>query len=173
MIRKILIALVTAKLIAVVYILSPHIAGLPGAFAQEGGRETQETVSMELIEDIRKRQEELAQKEEELNRREDRIRTLEINIDKKIDELKRLQVRLDDLIKLRGDVEDRNASNLAKAYSSMAPEEAAARLEKMERKIALTIMEKMKSKQSAKIFAAMSTELATEISEQLAKRPLK
>ena len=148
----------------------------PAAQAQEKPalkNVSQETVNVELIDAMKTRQEELDRYEKELKSREGRVNSLERDLDKKIDELKRLQLKLEELIKLRDDVEKKNVSALSKTYSAMQPATAAERIKAMDRAIALKILGAMKSKQAAKVLSSLDTETATEMTEQLAKRQLK
>jgi flagellar motility protein MotE (MotC chaperone) len=170
MIRRTLIVLIFAKIALGALFLA---GGIPDAFAQWGDQPTaQEKLKIELIEEMKKKQKELARKEEEIKRREDRVRALEVDLGKKIDELERLQVRIDDLIVLRDDVEERNIALLSKTYSAMPPDDAAERLKVMDRLIALKILGGMKAKKSSRIFSSLDPKTATEMSEQLAKRRL-
>ena len=134
---------------------------------------SQATVNVELIDAMKTRQEELDRYEKELKSREGRVNSLERDLDKKIDELKRLQLKLEELIKLRDDVEKKNVSALSKTYSAMPPEVAASRIKAMDRAIALKILGAMKSKKAAKVLSSLDTKTATEMTEQLAKRQLK
>jgi flagellar motility protein MotE (MotC chaperone) len=169
-----------ALLVTAVAGLSTAVAGLlfvtPAAQAQDISTKkemSQETINVELIEAMKLRQEELDRREKELESRTGRVRSLEQDLDKKIEELKRLQMKLEELIKLRGDVEKKNVASLSKTYAAMPPEDAADRMKVMDRAIALKILGAMKSKKAAKILGSLDTETATEMTEQLAKRPLK
>jgi flagellar motility protein MotE (MotC chaperone) len=57
-------------------------------------------------------------------------------------------------------------------YAQMAPEEAAPRMEKMDRSLALKILAQLKPKTAAQILSGMSPETAAKFSERLA-RPAK
>jgi flagellar motility protein MotE (MotC chaperone) len=168
MIKRALFFLIFAKIAVGIFFLA---GGIPDAVAQWPDKTTaQEKLKIELIEEMKKKENELARKEEQLKRREDRVRALEVDLGKKIDELERLQVRIDELIVLRDDVEDENIALLSKTYSAMPPNDAAERLKVMDRLIALKIIGGMKAKKSARIFGSLDPKTATEMSEQLAKR---
>lgn len=168
MIKRVLFVLIFAKVAVGIFFLA---GGTPNAFAQWGDEPTaQEKLKIELVEEMKKKETELARKEEEIKRREDRVRALEIDLGKKIDELERLQVRIDELIVLRDDVEDENIALLSKTYSAMPANTAADRLKVMDRLIALKILGGMKAKKSARILGSLDPKTATEMSEQLAKR---
>lgn len=168
MIKRVLFILIFANLAVGTFYLTGTV---PDAFAQWGDEPTaQEKLKIELIEEMKKKETELARKEEGLKRREDRVRALEMDLGKKIDELERLQVRIDELIVLRDDVEEKNIALLSKTYSAMSALEAADRLKVMDRLIALKILGGMKAKKSARILGTLDAKTATEMSEQLAKR---
>lgn len=173
MIKRFFLVLLLAKAGLVLALLFGGDDILTEATAQNEGVESQtpqDKLKLELFEELKKKQDELDKREEMINRREDRTRALELDMSKKIDELKRLQVRIDDLIKMRDDIEKNNIANLSKTYAQMAPDEAAARLKTMDRAIALQIVGQMKSKNSARILSSLDQVTATEFTEQLAKR---
>ena len=132
--------------------------------------DAQGQIQMEMAKDLQKKQEELRRREEELNAREGQLKTLEADIQKKIDELKVTQLKLEELVKLRDDLETKNVTALAKAYAIMPAPDAAARLKTMDRLTALRILMVMKAQSSSKILGSLDTATAAQISEQLAKR---
>jgi flagellar motility protein MotE (MotC chaperone) len=130
----------------------------------------QDTIRIEMAKDLVKRQEELNRREEQLQSREGQLKVLEQEVERKIEELKRTQLKLEEAVKVRDDLEAKNVSNLSKAYSSMPAPEAAARLKTMDRGVALRILMAMKTKNSSKILSSLDPQTAAQISEQLAKR---
>ncbi len=169
MIKKVF--LLMASLLFMAMVVSNGEFDTSLVFAANGASKQQE-FSMELVNDIKEKQETLIAREEDLKRREDKVDALEKDLETKIAELRRLQVRLDELIKIRGDVEDTNIAALSKTYSSMKASEAAPRLQAMDRKIALKILSQIKAKKASKIFASMDEKISTEMTEQLARRKL-
>lgn len=131
-----------------------------------------EAIRIDLAKDLKKKQDELDRREELLNSREGHLHVVEQEIDKKIEELKRVQQKLEELVKFRDDLEIKNLANLTKAYSVMAPAEAAQRLKAMDRAIALKILTALKPKISSKILASLDAPTAAQLTEQLAKRPM-
>ncbi len=150
---------------------------IPKALAQneaasKTGADPQDQMRMEMAKDLQKKQEELRRREEELNAREGQLLTLEASIQKKIDELKIVQLKLEELVKLRDDLEVKNVTTLAKAYATMPAADAASRLKAMDRPTALRILMAMKAQSSSKILSSLDTATAAQISEQLAKRQM-
>ncbi len=170
--------LLTALLFAAALVaVGSGVVKIPQALAQneappKSAADPQDQIRMEMAKDLQKKQEELRRREEELNAREGQLRTLEASIQKKIDELKIVQLKLEDLVKLRDDLEAKNVVALAKAYATMTAPEAAARLKAMDRATALRILMIMKAKNSSKILGSLDAATAAQISEQLAKRQL-
>ncbi len=143
----------------------------PAGDAQAGAKPTpQETISLEMGKDLQKKQEDLDRREEIVKAKEGQLLALEQDVQKKIDELKRTQVKLEEVVKMRDDLEAKNVANLTKAYSIMPPAEAAQRLKAMDRAIALKVLMAMKTKNSSKILSSLDPQTAAQISEQLAKR---
>ena len=153
------------------------VVNIPQALAQgetapKPAADPQDQIRMEMAKDLQKKQEELRRHEEELNAREGQLRTLEASIQKKIDELKIVQLKLEELVKLRDDLEAKNVATLAKAYAAMPAPDAAARLKAMDRATALRILMAMKAQSSSKILGSLDPATAAQISEQLAKRQM-
>lgn len=132
----------------------------------------QDRIRMEMAQDLKKKQEEQDRREEQLKAKEGQLKTLETEIEKKIEELRAIQLKVEELIKMRNDLEDKNVASLSKAYAAMSPADAAVRLKTMDRGIALRILLLMKTKESSKILANLDTQTAAQISEQLAKRQM-
>ncbi len=102
--------------------------------------------------------------------KEAQLRAIEQDIDKKIGEFKRVQQKLEELVKIRDDLDAKNVATLIEAYSSMPPADAAARLRTMDRGIALKILMAMTPRKSSKILSHFYPATAAQFSEQLAKR---
>ncbi len=159
-------------------IAEPALLGFPLAFAQDKQSEGQkqgmqspaEKISLEMASDLQKKQEELAKREERLIGKEAQLRAIEQDIDKKIEEFKRVQQKLEELVKIRDDLDAKNVATLIEAYSSMPPADAAARLKTMDRGIALKILMAMTPRKSSKILSNFDPATAAQFSEQLAKR---
>lgn len=168
-----MVLFIAAGLVAV----GSGVVKIPQALAQneappKTAADPQDQIRMEMAKDLQQKQEDLRRREEELNAREGQLRSLETGIQKKIDELKIVQLKLEELVKLRDDLEAKNVANLAKAYSTMPASDAAARLKAMDRPTALRILMSMKAKSSSKILSSFDPATAAQISEQLAKRQM-
>ncbi|MBI5815801.1 MAG: hypothetical protein HZB29_09355 [Nitrospinae bacterium] len=123
------------------------------------------SLDLEIIQEVEKRQKAMDKKEEELKQKEDRLNALQTDLDKQISELKAAQAKIEDLIKQRGDLEDEAVKKLAKTYSSMPPENAAALIQQLDSGIAIRILSNMKERNAARILAVIPKDKATKLSE--------
>lgn len=127
-------------------------------------------IDLEVIQANEVRKKELDQKEEELKRKEDRLKTMERDLEEKIEELKRVQLRIDQQVTLRKDLEQQGILKLAKVYEGMPAEEAAKLIETMDRDVAVQVLSNMRGRQAGKILASVNPEIASRISEQIVKK---
>jgi flagellar motility protein MotE (MotC chaperone) len=129
-----------------------------------------------LIKAIQQRETELAQRADDLAKKEERLKILERDI----------RAMVDKYVKLRDEVELKTKQNakqhtpqnqgghddrfgqLAKVYEQMAPDDAAARIDKMDETVALKILAAAKPKATAKILTGLPAAKAARLSEQLA-----
>jgi flagellar motility protein MotE (MotC chaperone) len=128
-----------------------------------------------LLKAIAQRENELAQRADELAKQEQRLKILDQD----------LRAMMDKYVKLREEVSqkakpDKAASQasdeaqyaqLAKVYEQMAPDDAAARIDKMNESVALKILAAAKPKATAKILTGLPAPKAARLSEQLAEKP--
>jgi flagellar motility protein MotE (MotC chaperone) len=106
---------------------------------------------------------------------EERLRIMQEDLSKKIEELKKLREEINTKIKeqeeIKAQVEKAKSENfqrLAKIYESMPPEEAAARLERLDDDTATVLLLAIKPRQAAKILANVNPEKAVTISKRIA-----
>jgi len=127
-------------------------------------------LDIEILQEVDKRQKEMDKREEELKRKEERLNALQADLDKQINELKAAQAKIEDLIKERGDLEDEAVKRLAKTYSSMPPENAAALLQQLDYAIAVRVLTNMKERNAARVLAVIPKDAAAKLSEGLVKK---
>lgn len=127
-------------------------------------------LDLEILRDVERRQKELDAREEALAREKERLEAMKGDLDKQIAELKALEVKLEEQIKLRGDLEDGAIQKLAKTYSAMPPETAALLVAQMDTRIAIRVLSAMKERNAGRILAATPPALASRLSEGLVKR---
>lgn len=129
-----------------------------------------------LIKAIQQRETELAQRADDLAEKEERLKILEQDIRAMVDkyvklrdevELKAKQNAKQNAPQTQGGHDDR-FGQLAKVYEQMAPDDAAARIDKMDETVALKILAAAKPKATAKILTGLPAAKAARLSERLA-----
>jgi len=107
---------------------------------------------------------------------EERIKILKEDLAKKTEELKKLREEINAKIKEHEAIkvqleraQSENFQRLAKIYELMPPEEAAARIEKLDDETAITLILAIKPRQAAKILANVNPEKAAIISKKIVK----
>ncbi|MFQ5455221.1 MAG: MotE family protein [Nitrospirota bacterium] len=132
----------------------------------KGGKESD---NPELIVLERKKRE-LEQKEERLKGDEERLLRLQNELNEIVKKYTKIR---DEAEKRCSSIQDREKeyfTNLIKVYESMSPESAAARIEKMNKEIALRLLVNMKGKAVGKILSFIEPQKAAKFSEGFIKK---
>lgn len=98
---------------------------------------------------------------------EERMSIIKADIQKAIDEYKKLKAEADKSIKAADEKNQEKLTNIAKMFESMPAEEAARRMEKLDDSSALVILKALKPKSAGKILAQMETERAAALSKKM------
>ncbi len=145
----------------------------PPAFAQQEIERTENVRSLgnsiEILKFIEKRNHDLNKKEETLQKREERLDILKGEIEQRLADLTAIEARIEKIIRLRKDVEDKIYKKLAKVYQSTPPEQAGPLLSKLDVKIAAQILIRMDGKKAGKIWGFVDPKKTTEISKELTR----
>jgi len=128
------------------------------------------SLNVKMLENIKKRKEELDAREASLNDKDKRLNMLQMAIDQKLQKMTSVQKKIEQLLTAREDLIDRSLKHLVKVYSSMKPNEAASLMEKLDKDISIQILSRMKGKNAAKILEKMDTGIAINLSDKIAKR---
>ncbi len=103
--------------------------------------------------------------------REKELKTLEAAVDKKIgeidiklEELKKLQKKIEESLAKKNTEEIKRVQNLGKIYEKMAPDKAALAISGMEQKLATDLLATMKPKAAAKILNMLDRKKAAQLS---------
>lgn len=111
----------------------------------------------------------LSYKEAELNQKEEELLSLQEQMNSRMQELNKLENKLGDMVQQANSVENDKFSHLIATYAAMKPKKAADALSSMDEKIAVRILNGMKSKQSGEIFSYMDPVQAARLSKAMAK----
>lgn len=98
---------------------------------------------------------------------EERMSIIRTDIQKAIDEYKKLKAEADKSIKAADEKQQEKLINVAKMFESMPAEEAARRMEKLDDSSALVILKTLKPKSAGKILAQMDAERAAALSKKM------
>lgn len=124
-------------------------------------------------------QEELASIEEQKNNllmKEKELKTLEQSVDKKIaevdsklDELRTLKRKIENLLADKSAAEKKRIQDLSKIYDKMDPEKAAFAISGMEEQLATDLLANMKVKAAAKVLDNLNKQKATSLSSKFSQ----
>ncbi len=111
----------------------------------------------------------LRYKEQELARKEEELLMLQQQMNSRMDELNQLEGRIGDMVDSANVLQDDKYQHLVNTYTNMKARSAAQALSTLDEKIAVQILNGMKSKQAGEIFSYMQPMHAARLSEALAK----
>lgn len=124
-----------------------------------------------MIEAIEQRKGELDKRALELDLKEERLRLMEQEVSQMLKKYSGIREALEEKEKKRKLTEDEQIGRLAKMYAAMPSEEAAARIEKLDESLALTLLGRIKEKSAAQILTGLSPAKAAKLTEKLARPP--
>jgi len=113
---------------------------------------------------VRKEWEEIALHKKELKTLEEGVDKKLTEMDRKLEELKKLQNKIDALLAKKATEELKRVRDLAGIYQKMSPDKAALAISGLDHQLAADLLANMKTKAAAKILDQISRQKATEIS---------
>ena len=122
-----------------------------------------------IIEEIRKREVELALREQRIAERERAVVELETLTEKRSTDLDRVRQEIEDRISEWSSQGRDRVSQLSDVYASMPPEKAGRLLDKLDLDLAVSILRSMKKKSSAAVLASMRADRALLVSRRMLK----
>jgi flagellar motility protein MotE (MotC chaperone) len=112
---------------------------------------------------------ELEKKEERIKIETARLKTLKDEINLDIEKYTELLKQIDKSLEKAQETGNKRLKHIAKAYEAMQPEDAAMRLSGLDRKTAVQILLKMKSKKAGMVIGNMKAEKATILTKDIAR----
>ena len=128
------------------------------------------SAQIDVLTSLSKRRAELDARQRDLEMRESLIAAAEKRVDAKIDSLKQMQTQIQALLVQRDSEAQKQIASLVKAYSSMAPKDAARIFDNLDEGVLLDVAEQMKPADLAPILAKMQSEAAQKLTVRLAGR---
>lgn len=124
---------------------------------------------IDLLQQLADRREMLDARVQELDARESLLTAAEKRINRKIQEMKTLEVAIQSLLKSHEEQEKGKIESLVKIYETMKPKQAARIFEQIELPTLLRVAERMKERKLAPIMAQMDTAKAKEMTVELTR----
>ncbi len=116
---------------------------------------------------------------EDIDLRKKELKTIEegvdkklVEIDRKLQELRLKQTKIEALLAVKSKAEQKRIVSLAKIYDKMTPARAAEAMAGLEETLAADILEQMKTRAAAKLLDALRREKATDLSRTYTTMPL-
>lgn len=125
---------------------------------------------IEVLENLSRRREELERRAQSLAMREKLMAATEKSVGDKIEELRKLEVKISAMVKKTDDEAEGQLKRLVKVYESMKPKDAARIFEQLDMDILLDVTARMREVKVAPVLAAMTAEKAKALTVELATR---
>jgi len=126
-------------------------------------------LAIQMMEEVKRRQEALAVREAELRRKEEKLRALELDLQ---EALKQLGVKEQELLALKEQLskeEETKLQALAKVFDAAPPEQGGRLLTELAPDTAAKVLERMNSRKAGRLWAFVDPQKAAQISEILTK----
>jgi flagellar motility protein MotE (MotC chaperone) len=121
----------------------------------------------DIVRFVETKRAELKEKEESLKREEVRLTALRKDVDDRIAAYTKLLAQTETALKRIDTVQNEKLDSVIKAYETMTPADAAARLTALDQETALRILARMKSKKAGAIMSAMTPHQAAVMTKNL------
>lgn len=125
---------------------------------------------IELLQELSRRRKELDQREQAVVQREGLLMAAETRLEARINELETVKSDIETLITKYDAQEEEKFKGLVAIYEKMKPKESARIFNELDIGILLEVFERMKASKSASILAKMRPEIAKEITSRIADR---
>ena len=112
----------------------------------------------------------LDERDTQLNQREEELRAMRDNIQQQVDELNRLQTRIEASIEAKKTQDAENFKKVITLYDGMDPKIAAQKLERFDVKIAAQILMGMNKRKAARLLEALPPDKAKLITEAIVSK---
>ncbi|MBW7956323.1 MAG: hypothetical protein H3C68_00395 [Deltaproteobacteria bacterium] len=146
-------------------IASPVLASQPAESRPPGQPEPFVTEpERSLIAAINRREKELDAREEALRAKEARLESIKADIDARTTELRKVHQDIESMVRRINEAREERIRRIVKIYETMNPEEAAPRLEGLDKEMAVMILSSMSEKKAAKLLEFVNVDKAVELS---------
>jgi len=151
---------------------TPLVAPSPGLVAKQAPIMEVSPSERALLQDLRRRREQLDIREHALDERNTVIQAVGERLQEKIDHLGELQAHIGQLDTARKERQGANWGGLVKIYESMKPRDAAAIFDVLDMHVLLEVLDRMNERKAGAVLAAMQPERARLATQMLAQMRL-
>lgn len=130
-------------------------AQAPAAAADEKG----------LLAAINRKEQEVIEREGEVARKEERLNVIKMDIEARLAELRKVRDDIESLVRKINEADNERTKKIVKIYETMSPEEAAARIEGLDKEMAVMILSTMSERKAAKILGLVDVKKSVEFSK--------
>ena len=121
-----------------------------------------------VLESLGKRRQDLEKQQGQLDLREKLLQATEERIQKRVDELKRLEKRIEGAVEEKRKQDESEIAGLVTMYESMKPKDAARIFDRLSMPVLLKVVRQMKPRKMADILGRMSAEAAERLTVAIA-----
>ncbi len=125
---------------------------------------------VQVLESLSERREVLDARENEMVMRERLIEAAERRVEERINELRTLEARIQDLLLFRDEAEEAQLASLVSVYENMRPKDAARIFDTLDETILVDVVSRMREQRIALVLAEMQPRAAQELTVMLATR---
>jgi flagellar motility protein MotE (MotC chaperone) len=148
----------------------PAESGQAGEAAGGGGQPGQDEMNSKVIELVEQKQQQLALEEERIAREREELLKLRNEVNRRIDELKKVQASLEQLVSTERQERRKRILQLVKVLSNMRADAAGAVVAKLDDQMAVEIFSYMQSRQAGKVMSALTPDKAARVSLLLTRK---
>lgn len=134
------------------------------------GTRPQSAAEMAILERLQDRRTELDARAKELDMRENLLKAAEKRVEARINELKDLEARINNVMQVRDDGEAARFKNVVTMYENMKAKEAARIFDRLDLKILVEVATQISPRRMSDILAQMAPESAQQLTVELAAR---
>ena len=149
----------------------PSFNCFPNQEEEPSEKEDEEALKQQaaVIESIQAKEKELAKRESLLDKRQSQLRDLEQRLERKLDEIRRIQQLIEQARKEQSEAQAKDLAQLVRMYETMDAENAATIINTMDEQTAVNLVLRMNPRKASAILQAAEPEVARDISERIAR----
>jgi flagellar motility protein MotE (MotC chaperone) len=146
------------------FIIAPHNLAIGEVVASPDLEHSSSVEERRILSSLLEEKARIAAQKKLLDAKEMELKSLEVEVDKKLNELRRMREEVEELFAKKDTEENARILNLSKVYEKMDPVKAARVIATLETELAVDILANMKQKSAGKILNNLEGEKAATLS---------